>query len=59
MKQKSTTCAAADSTIGAIFNDTYMIFNTSLQYNKMKILGTGKIFLLGKSLLSRLIQIKS
>ena len=48
--RKAQLVAAADSTTGAIFNDTYMMFNTPLQYNKMKILGTGKIFLLGKSL---------
>ena len=47
--RKAQLVAAADSTTGAIFNDTYMMFNTPLQYNKMKILGTGKIFLLGKS----------
>lgn len=48
--RKAQLVAAADSTTGAIFNDTYMMFNTPLQYNKMKILGTGKIFLLGRSL---------
>lgn len=48
--RKAQLVAAADSTTGAIFNDTYMMFNTPLQYNKMKILGTGKLFLLGKSL---------
>ena len=48
--RKAQLVAAADSTTGAIFNDTYMMFNTPLQYNKMKILGTGKTFLLGKSL---------
>lgn len=48
--RKAQLVAAADSTTGAIFNDIYMMFNTPLQYNKMKILGTGKIFLLGKSL---------
>lgn len=48
--RKAQLVAAADSTTGAIFNDIYMMFNTPLQYNKMKILGTGKTFLLGKSL---------
>ena len=48
--RKAQLVAATDSTTGAIFNDIYMMFNTPLQYNKMKILGTGKIFLLGKSL---------
>lgn len=48
--RKAQLVAAADSTTGAIFNDIYMMFNTPLQYNKMKILGTGKNFLLGKSL---------
>lgn len=48
--RKAQLVAAADSTTGAIFNDTYMMFNTPLQYNKMKILGTGKNFLLGRSL---------
>lgn len=48
--RKAQLVAAADSTTGAIFNDIYMMFNTPLQYNKMKILGTDKIFLLGKSL---------
>lgn len=48
--RKAQLVAAADSTTGAIFNDIYMMFNTPLQYNKMKILGTGKLFLLGKSL---------
>lgn len=48
--RKAQLVAAADSTTGAIFNDIYMMFNTPLQYNKMKILGTGKTFLLGNSL---------
>jgi hypothetical protein len=48
--RKAQLVAAADSTTGAIFNDTYMMFNTPLQYNKMKILGIDKIFLLGRSL---------
>lgn len=48
--RKAQLVAAADSTNGAIFNDTYMMFNTPLQYNKMKVLGAGKIFLLGRSL---------
>lgn len=48
--RKAQLVAAADSTTGAIFNDIYMMFNTPLQYNKMKILGAGKTFLLGKSL---------
>lgn len=48
--RKAQLVAVADSTTGATFNDTYMMFNAPLQYNKMKVLGVGKIFLLGRSI---------
>ena len=48
--RKAQLVAVADSTTGATFNDTYMMFNTPVQYNKKKVLGVGKIFLLGRSI---------